>query len=168
MLMIKDAVTRIAEAFGMNTEEISSTDAVLAVFKTALDSVILVIQIGSIAMQALAVAIEAVRGAINWVVIAWDDMKRAAQDAINAIPPWLRPGSPTPFEMGLRGIGDALGEVNLGMMGAPTMAMAGAGGAVHWHGDFVYSPVVSLGDRQEAEEKIAPMILEVLRKGGLR
>jgi hypothetical protein len=28
------------------------------------------------------------------------------------LPPWLIPGSPTPFELGLRGIGDAMAELN--------------------------------------------------------
>jgi hypothetical protein len=97
-------------------------------------------------------------------------MKRAARDAINAIPRWLRPGSPTPFEVGLRGIGDALSDIDLGAMGAsvvgaPALARAGGGGGITVN--LTYSPAISLADRYEAEEKLAPYIANQLRKLGV-
>lgn len=170
MLLIKDAITRIAEAFGVNTEEVSAADAVLAVFKTGLDGVVLLVQVAAIAMQGLAAAVEGVSDAIKWLIGKWGELKRAAQDAIDAIPDWLRPGSPTPFEMGLRGIGDALKDVDLGTMSTPAIAMAAAGGGGQGGGitiNLTYAPAVSLGDRYEAEEKLAPFIASELRKLGV-
>jgi phage-related protein len=48
------------------------------------------------------------------------------------LPSWLRPGSPTPFEEGIRGITDAMGDLNaatagLGMTPAGGAALGGAG-----------------------------------------
>lgn len=49
---------------------------------------------------------EAIRGVVNWI--------NQLAGKINSIklPKWLTPGSPTPFELGLRGIADAMAEVN--------------------------------------------------------
>ena len=54
-------------------------------------------------------AISAVVDAIN-VVIGWINQLGANLGSIE-LPDWLTPGSPTPFELGLRGIGDALRSV---------------------------------------------------------
>jgi hypothetical protein len=54
-------------------------------------------------------AIGGISGAID-TVIGW--IGRMADKLSNIkLPGWLTPGSPTPFEIGLRGIGDALSEV---------------------------------------------------------
>jgi hypothetical protein len=57
------------------------------------------------------------------------------------LPDWMTPGSPTPWELGLRGVADALNEVNnaqlpqlgagLGTLPAPALAGAGTGGDLH-------------------------------------
>lgn len=49
----------------------------------------------------------AIQNVINWV-------KNLASELANLIiPSWLRPGSPTPFEIGLRGIGSAMKDLSL-------------------------------------------------------
>lgn len=75
---------------------------------------------------------------------ALDDGLKKALDSINTalkklkewldkihLPDWLKPGSPTPFEMGVRGITDALNELNQVGPAAyrrlPSHVMAGAG-----------------------------------------
>ena len=165
MLMIKDAITRIAEAFGVNTEEVSSTDAVLAVFKTGLDGVIIVIQLAAIAMQALATAVEWVKEAIGWLTEKWAELKRFLETPIN-LPDWLTPGSPTPFELGLRGIADAASDLDWGGLNVQGGGAGGGGGGAG--GGIVvnltYAPAVSLADRFEAEEKLAPFIANALRQ----
>jgi len=54
-------------------------------------------------------AFEGIRDIIQWVI----DKINALADAISNIvlPPWLTPGSPTPFEMGLRGINAELAKL---------------------------------------------------------
>jgi len=53
------------------------------------------------------------------------------------LPDWLTPGSPTPFELGLRGIASALDEVNGKMGSGPLISLGGAGvgggGGPHYH-----------------------------------
>lgn len=49
-------------------------------------------------------------GAIDWVRTQLDNLKNLI-DTIK-LPPWLTPGSPTPFEEGLRGIARALSDIN--------------------------------------------------------
>lgn len=168
LVLINDAVRRIAEAFGVGTDEVSGTDAVLKAFEATLGIIVTAVQVVALAFQGLAWAVEQVKIAVDWVVQAWEDMKRAANDAINAIPPWLRPGSPTPFELGLRGIGDAMSNIDFRKFipppGGGTAGMVAAGGIIV---NLTYAPVVSLADRNEAEEKLTPYILEALRKAGV-
>ena len=98
------------------------------------------------------------------------------------LPSWLTPGSPTPFELGLRGIGDALRavegrlpalSVGLAMPGLPSLAAVGAtagmpargfGGGTSVQVSLQYSPLVSLADRYEAETRLAPYIEAAVRK----
>lgn len=66
---------------------------------------------------------------IGWVQSLTEKLKTIE------LPKWMTPGSPTPWELGLRGIADALNEVSgaqlpqlgAGMGGLPTPALAGAG-----------------------------------------
>jgi len=112
-------------------------------------------------------------GAIDWVT----DAIKGATDWLNkmaeklrkmTLPDWMTPGSPTPWEIGLVGVNDALRQVaniglpglsaNLGMM--PDSAMAGgmqlqaAGGSVQ----FVYQPMLSTADEYEASRVLGPFI----------
>ena len=67
-------------------------------------------------------------------VIGWVQNLTAKLGDIK-LPEWMTPGSPTPWELGLRGVAEALNEVNnaqlpqlgAGMGALPTPALAGAG-----------------------------------------
>jgi len=75
---------------------------------------------------------DAVEGVIGWI-------GRMAEKLRNvSLPDWLTPGSPTPFETGLRGIASAMSDVaaitgptfgGMGGGGAPPLAGAGGAGA---------------------------------------
>jgi hypothetical protein len=98
------------------------------------------------------------------------------------LPSWLTPGSPTPFELGLRGIVGQLRalegglpalSVGLAMPGLPSLAAVGVGAGVPTRGfgggtsvqvSLQYSPLVSLADRYEAETRLAPYIEAAVRK----
>jgi len=117
----------------------------------------------------VAEAIRTLVDAINWVIDKFNQMADAARNAINAIPDWLVPGSPTPLELGLRGIGDALGDVNRQMGGAfgglsPQMPMAGQGAGGGVVVNLHYAPAVSLADQYEAEQRLIPYIEAALAK----
>lgn len=104
---------------------------------------------------------------------------RVLNQALHSIslPSWMTPGSPTPWEIGLWGIDDALQAVsgvslpqlsaNLGAMPAPALAtgnvMAGlsAGGVPV---QFVYSPMISTADQYEAERVLKPFIEKSIRQ----
>jgi hypothetical protein len=160
---IWEAVKEVGEALGFGEGKVD-------VLKIALDVIVVTIKIAAEAFKFVAKIIKGVaRGvktlsdALDRLKRKWNDMKEAARRAIDAIPHWLRPGSPTPFEMGLRGIADAASKIDLGMgttglVGAP--AMAGGGITVNLY----YNPAVSLANQYEAERVLAPYIAEALRK----
>jgi hypothetical protein len=162
LALIKDAISRIAEAFGINTEEVSSTDAVLSAFKTTLDVIVVAIKAASIVIWGISHAIKAVSDAIRWVIDRFNDLKHTISTI--DLPDWLTPGSATPLELGIRGISDAMKDVDMGGMVAGGMvaggAMAGGGITIN----LTYSPTISLADRYEAEERLAPFIANALRK----
>lgn len=158
MLMINDAITRIAQAFGANTDEVSGTDAILWAFKKTLDAVVIGVQAAAIVMWGISKAIEGISNAIKGVIGWVDRMIDKFNAAKNALPDWMTPGSPTPLELGLRGIGDALKDVDQGFGtafkfgGFPPAAGAMSGGASGGQPtviNFTYSPAVSMGDRYE-------------------
>lgn len=69
---------------------------------------------------------DAIRGVIDWI----GDMANRLNSL--SLPAWLTPGSPTPFEMGLRGIADAMGALptdalRVGVNGIAGGAPAGGG-----------------------------------------
>jgi len=49
---------------------------------------------------------------VKWVIDRIVEFKDLLGDLDNRLPDWLTPGSPTPFELGLRGIADAMNDVN--------------------------------------------------------
>jgi len=97
------------------------------------------------------------------------------------LPSWLEPGSPTPFELGLRGIVGQLRaleghlpalNVGLATPALPALATIGASAGIPAAGfggssvqiSLQYSPLVSLADRYEAETRLAPYIEAAVRK----
>ena len=162
------AFSEIFEELGLGAGEVDWLKVTIDVLKGTITVIAHVLRGFATTLGHVADAVRAVGDAIRWVTGKWDDMKRAARDAIAAIPRWLQPGSPTPFEGGLRGIGDALSGIDLGqmgasMVGAPALATAGGGVTVN----LTYSPAVSLADRYEAEERLGPYIANELRKLGV-
>lgn len=73
-------------------------------------------------------ALDGLKGALTWVKDRLNELKDALKNV--KLPDWLTPGSPTPFEMGLRGIADAMAELNRVELPRlqTNLAMAGAAG----------------------------------------
>jgi len=61
----------------------------------------------------------------GWVIEKLGKLSGAISNL--TLPDWLTPGSPTPFELGLRGIADALTAVNNVMGSGPLMGVGGRG-----------------------------------------
>jgi len=110
---------------------------------------------------------DAVSGVIGWI-------ERMAEKLRNvSLPDWLTPGSPTPFEAGLRGIASALNDVaaltapafgGVSGAGAPAAAGAGAGGMVNI---VVNIGSVTEGNAYEAGQKAGQGITDELRRQGV-
>lgn len=107
---------------------------------------------------------DAVSGVIDWIG------RMAARLSDVSLPGWLTPGSPTPFELGLRGIADAMGDVSgmsgdmLQGVGAAPPQMAGGGGAMNI---TVNIGNVSEGDAYRAGQQAGRGIVDELRSQGM-
>jgi len=112
--------------------------------------------------------IDAVKSVLDWLGDLWDSLEGAK----DSLPDWLVPGSPTPFELGLRGIADALNGLsfdafNLNVTGqaAPAIAGGGAlGGAITVQ---VYGPFGPGYTPEEAGRQAGQGLAETLRARGL-
>lgn len=108
-----------------------------------------------------------VKSSVEFFIDAW---KRLG-DTISKInlPDWLTPGSPTPLELGLRGINDAMSQLNRAALPSFQAQMAGGGiaggGGMGGGGSVVinYSPGISLGSRAEFESMVVPLIDNAMR-----
>jgi hypothetical protein len=121
----------------------------------------------------LAPAFSAISGAIQ-TIIGWIQNLTKKFENIT-LPDWLTPGSPTPFEMGLRGIDKELSgiaksslpsfSVGLADLGAPSLAVGNAASVTTGTAVNVYFSYqgVSLGDRVEAERVLAPVVGKLVR-----
>lgn len=74
------------------------------------------------AISGLAGAVEFLNKGLVFLIEHWDELE------LFKLPGWLTPGSPTPFELGLRGITDAMTDLNA--LGTPQLqaAFSGLGG----------------------------------------
>lgn len=72
--------------------------------------------------------LDGIGGVVDWVTERLEDLKQAIENL--TLPPWLTPGSPTPFEVGLRGIAAALADANRQLGQSPLMAPVAAPGAL--------------------------------------
>lgn len=120
-------------------------------------------------MSSAANAFNGIIDQIKDVIQAFKDLAAAAFSF--KMPSLLTPGSPTPFEMGLRGINDAMRDINaksfpkfatnFGAMDMPSHVGGMAGGA---NVTIVYAPQVSFGTAAEFEENIIPLVEKSMRK----
>lgn len=109
------------------------------------------------AIDGISAAIKTLTGWLNTMADKLKNIK---------LPAWMTPGSPTPWEIGLIGVDEALRSLSkaalpslsssLGMMPAPVAAggvSVGGGGM-----QFIYSPMVSTADEYEAARVLGPFI----------
>jgi len=75
IMMVNDALTRIGSALGLTSEDVSGMDVVMAALKGTLDAVIIGIQLGAVAMQGLAAAVEGIVGFVNSAIEAFEKLK---------------------------------------------------------------------------------------------
>jgi hypothetical protein len=159
---LKPAFDRLAEALGISTEGGSNFAEVLGriigtllaadldiilwlivaavnALTTAIGIVSWTIDSVSFTISLFTAGLSDIRDAFEWVIdIVWEFIDAVENITDDMLPDWLTPGSPTPFELGLRGIGNAikdlpdLGSVFGGLSGGNTVNMGGihfAGGA---------------------------------------
>ncbi len=137
----------------------------------------------SIALTALGGIVEEVGKGIDWftehvlapVLEAFEKIKKAIDGVVQwlrtlkdqldglELPDWLTPGSPTPLELGLVGIGDQLRRVS-GLMGGLNAQMSleavTAGGGRTWNGDVIINGAAN-------PEATAAAVLRALRSRGM-
>jgi len=106
-------------------------------------------------------AFDAIGDAIS-NVIGWFESLKDKLSNIH-LPDWLTPGSPTPFELGLRGIASALKEVN-GDIGGLTVNTAARPVASPTTVVVNVSSMMSLADMADAELKLQPIINKAVRR----
>lgn len=96
--------------------------------------------------------VSAIQTAVTWITNLASSINNLT------LPAWLTPGSPTPWELGLIGINDAMHDLNnhlpvmarnldrLNLSGAPAGVSSGAGGSVQNDQFQFFAPVIVQGD----------------------
>src|SRR3990167_3445392 len=132
MFLINDALRRMEVSLGLTEGALDPLKLALTAFKGILDATVAGVQLAAIVMQGLAGALEGLSRLLDRMADSWRRFGDAVSNAVGRIPDWLIPGSPTPFERGLRGIAGAMDELRqpgLGLGGlVPAGGRAGGGG----------------------------------------
>lgn len=116
--------------------------------------------------------VEGIIGAVKRLIDKIRDMANKLKDL--AIPDWVMGNSPSPFELSLNGIAKAMNsmpdlQTSLNIKGGGALAAAspvgGLGGSLGSSIiiNLTYSPAVSLADKLEAEQVLAPFIANGVR-----
>jgi len=128
----------------------------------------------------------ALSGLWDFLTKVWDAFKKIGdavskviqffKDLVNGIkniklPDWLTPGSPTPFELGLRGIASALSDVNsvipTTFSGLPDGTVVGGGSSVSnqpLHLELHIHSAINLADKNYIEKELFPYIVSGVRQ----
>ena len=108
-------------------------------------------------------AFDAIGDAIS-NVIGWFESLKDKLSNIH-LPDWLTPGSPTPFELGLRGIASALKEVN-GDIGGLTVNASSPSTMqpIMVSVNITDQSYISLSDIDNAEARLKPIVTNIVRK----
>jgi len=129
-MIIMDAFNRIGEALGITNEEFSGMDMLLGLLKVSLDLIVTAVEAVAVSMSLLADAVEWVSEKVKAGIAGW----KTFGDSLNALgdelPDWMTPGSPTPLELGIRGIAGAINQLPdfSGKLGGGMPAFAGMDG----------------------------------------
>lgn len=130
LTIIIDSLNRIAQATGLTNEEFSGADLILKALEVTLDLIITAIQTASVGMYLLADAVEFVAGQVKGSLAAISAFGNSLAGLGDDLPDWLIPGSPTPLEIGIRGLSQALQDLpDFDQKFTVSGAMVGAGGA---------------------------------------
>jgi hypothetical protein len=162
---IMELFDTIATLFG------TSMETIRGVWKSNWDMLKLIVStVFTKAVDIIKEKIDAVRTAFNNIRDTIGGLIRKVADLAAAfidlvVPDIFKPGSPTPFEMGLRGINEQLGKMEMPKLGTQQASMSGAGAfsPQTYNINLVYNPAVSLADRAEAETKLLPYIRNAMR-----
>jgi hypothetical protein len=125
---LKPALDRLTQSLGLGSAETSSFGEIVG----TLAGLLLEIQLEGLinlitgAVTALTTAVNAIKSAME----AWKSIINSVKSALDGldVPSWLKPGSPTPLELGIRGINEALQELNV--TGSLSFGGKGGGGAM--------------------------------------
>ena len=105
-----------------------------------------------------------------------DEVAKGLDWLSGLLPDWLTPGSPTPLELGLRGIGkelaglakNGLPKLSMGFDSLPAGSLLSGAGAVGGGAQiilqFTYAPLASFADDFEVETKMLPLLEKGIRR----
>lgn len=157
---LKPALDRLTEALGLGSDQTGTFAETVGALAGLLVEIQLegLINLITFAVEALTAAIDGVKGAMA----AWRSIIESVKSALAGleVPSWLQPGSATPLEIGIRGINEALRDLNIsagfgGGRGEGMIILApvfldprdvvGAGGDIHY--ELVGRRLQELGGR---------------------
>jgi phage-related minor tail protein len=189
---IAPALDELWESLGLAAEETDAWNVFLGGLRVVLGLVLIGVRLGIKAIrpwaEGVAFAVDqvrifvdnlrALRDGIERLFGVFDRIKSKIKDFSDSLsnieaPDWLIPGSPTPFERGLRGISAAIAsmpELNLGVNAMPALATAGggqvqAGGLVSEPSGPSMNVTVYANSKEEGEEAGRGFVDELRKKG---
>lgn len=101
---------RFAVALGLASESSSPLNAAMVILQGVIDASLAPFEGAALLINGLASGLQGAAAAAEGLKATWASLSSALSSL--AIPDFLIPGSPTPFEMGIRGISAAMREAN--------------------------------------------------------
>lgn len=104
------------------------------------------------------------QNALKWVIDKLKDLQTWLESI--TLPDWLTPGSPTPFEMGLRGIAGAMGDLNnlTAKVGFVPSGLQGSGMGAGGSTTSISVPVTATVNNEIDMHKLAWMVADEIQR----
>jgi phage-related minor tail protein len=166
---IGDAIRRIAVALGVVDENADSVQAGIELLRITLDLIVGSVDLVVTWFDNLAWGIERLTQPIRDLQTGWESLKKTFADTDMSLPEWLIPGSPTPLEMGIRGLKSAVDQLpdfssKFGGMDMPAMAGVGAGGPVSNMTNVYIDGVSASSSTGDSADEAIRLTVELLRR----
>jgi phage-related minor tail protein len=105
------ALLELGQALGITSEDLDILQAILITVKYGLDSVTNTVRAITIMFKVMSYTIQAVSDMVESLKMRFAALGTELNNMRDKLPDWMKPGSPTPLEMGIRGLSDAINQI---------------------------------------------------------
>lgn len=165
---VGESLNRIGLALGITNEEFSGMDLLLGILQIGLDLIIQTITNTALIFDLLADSVEAAAEFVEAIKAKFVNLGEELAGLGDKLPDWLKPGSPTPLEVGIKGLSNAINQIpdfsSKFEFSSPSFAGVGAGDNVSNMATVNIGSVSATSNNSNPADEAIRMTMQLLRQ----